>query len=131
MDIWGATRGWTGGVVAGAGECLVTGLPVEATDTLIVDTVFLVVSCMVAGKAEWFFRCGIAKGEMEKFLEEGKSIEMMEGVCKVGFLLVYDGICGSDVFEMAICLVGPVQGEEGAAGLAVGKDGDFQLFIIY
>ena len=107
-----------------------TGLPVEATDTLIVDTVFLVVSCMVAGKAEWFFRCGIVKGEMEKFLEEGKSIEMMEGVCKVGFLLVYDGICGSDVFEMAICLVGPVQGEEGAAGLAVGEDRNFQLFIV-
>ena len=119
-----------GGVVAGAGESLVTRLPAEATDALIVDTVFLVVSCVVAGKAEWFFGCGIANGEMVKFLEEGKSIETMEGVYEVDLLLVYDGVCGSDVFEMVICLVGLVQGEVGAAELAVGKDGDVQLFIV-
>ena len=45
-------------------------------------------------------------------------------------MFVYDGISGSDVFKMAVCLVGTVQGEEGAAGLAVSEDGDFQLFII-
>ena len=60
MDVRGATRRWTGSVVVGAGESYVTGLPVEAADTLVVETVFLVMSCMVAGEAEWFFRCGIA-----------------------------------------------------------------------
>ena len=57
-----------------------TGLPVEATDALIVDTVFLVVSCVVTGEAEWFFRRGVAEGEMIEFLDEGESIEAMEGV---------------------------------------------------
>ena len=102
-----------------------TGLPAEATDTLVVDTVFLVVSCMVAGETEWFFRRSIAEGEMVEFLEEGESIEAMEGVYKIGFLFVYDGVGGSDIFETAICLVGTVQGEEGAARLAVGEDWDF------
>ena len=92
----------------GAGESFVTGLPVEATDTLVVDTVFLVMPCMVAGKAEWFFRCGIAEGEMVEFLEKRESIKVMEGVYKVGFLFVYDGVCGSDVFETVVCLVGTV-----------------------
>ena len=101
-------RRWMGGVVAGAGESFVTRLPAEATDALVMDTVFLVMSCMVAGKAEWFFRCGIVEREMVEFLEERESIEAMEGVYKVGFLFVYDGVCGSDVFEMAVCLVGPV-----------------------
>ena len=119
-----------GSVVAGACESFVTRLPVEAADTLVVDTIFLVMSCMIAGEAEWFFRCGIAKGEMVEFLEERESIKAMEGVYKVGFLFEYNGICGSDVFETAICLVGMVQGEEGAARLAIGKDRDFQLFII-
>ena len=99
----------------GAGKSLVTRLPAEATDTLIVDTVFLVVSCMVTGKTEWFFRCGIAKGEMIEFLEEGESIEAMESVYKVSFLFIYDRVGGSDVFEAAVRLVGTVQGEEGAA----------------
>ena len=54
----------------------------------------------------------------------------MESAYKVGFLFIYDGISGSNVFEMVVCLVGTVQGEEGAAGLAVGEDGDFQLFIV-
>ena len=118
-------RRWTGSVVAGAGESLVTRLPAEAADALIVDTVFLVVSCMVTGKTEWFFRCSIAKGKMIEFLEEGEPIKVMEGVYKVGFLFVYDRVGGSDVFEAAICLVSMVQGEEGAARLAIGEDGDF------
>ena len=41
-----------GSVVAGADESFVTGLPAEAADTLVMDAIFLVVSCMVAGKAE-------------------------------------------------------------------------------
>ena len=107
-----------------------TGLPAEAADTLVVDTVFLVVSCMVTGQTEWFFRCGVAEGEMVEFLEEGESIETMEGVYEISFLFIYDGVCGSDVFKMAVCLVGTVQGEKGAARLAIGEDGDFQLFVI-
>ena len=67
-----------------------TGLPAEAADTLIVDTIFLVVSCMVTGEAEWFFRGDISQGEMVEFLEEGESVEAMEGVYKVGFLFVYE-----------------------------------------
>ena len=104
----GAARGWTGSVVAGACEGFVTGLPAEAADTLVVDTVFLVVSCMVTGETEWFFGCGVAKGEMIESLEEGESIETMECVYKVGFLFVYDRVSGSDIFETAICLVGTV-----------------------
>ena len=69
-------------------------------------------------------------GEVVEFLEERESIKVMEGVYEVGFWFVYDGVCGSDVFEMAVCLVGTVQGEEGAARLAIGEDGDFQLFVI-
>ena len=45
---------------------------------------------------------------MIEFLEKGESIETMEGVYKVGFLFVYDRVGGSDVFEVAICLVGTV-----------------------
>ena len=97
-----------GSVVARACEGLVTRLPVEAADTLVVDTVFLVMSCMVTGETEWFFRCGIVEGEMVEFLEEGESIETMEGVYEIGFLFVYDRVGGSDIFEMAICLVGTV-----------------------
>ena len=85
-----------------------TRLPVEAADALVVDTVFLVVPCMVAGEAEWFVVCSVAKGEMIEFLEEGESIEAMEGVYEVGFLFVYDGVGGSDVFETTVCLVGTV-----------------------
>ena len=114
-----------GGVVAGASESFMTWLPAEAADTLVVDTIFLVVSCMVTGKTEWFFRCGVVEGEVVEFLEEGESIEAMEGVYKVSFLFVYDRVGGSDVFETMICLVGTVQGEEGAAWLAVHEDGDF------
>ena len=99
-----------------------TGLSVEAADALVVDTVFLV---MVTGKAEWFFRCGVAEGEMIEFLEEGESIEMMEGVYKVGFLFVNDRVGGSDIFEVVFCLVSTVHGEEGAARLAVCEDRDF------
>ena len=102
-----------------------TRLPAEAADALVVDTVFLVVSCMVTGETEWFFRCSIAEGEMIEFLEEGESIKAMEGVYKVSFLFIYDRVGGSDIFEMLVCLVGTVQGEEGAARLAVGEDGDF------
>ena len=104
----GVTGRWTGGVVARAGESFVTRLPAEAADTLIMDTVFLVVSCMVAGKAEWLFRSGIVEGEVVEFLEEGKPIKTMESVYKVGFLFVYDGIHGSDVLEATVCLVGMV-----------------------
>ena len=101
-------RRWTGGVVAGAGESFVTRLPMEAADALVVDTVLLVVPCMVTGETEWFFRRGIVEGEVIEFLEEGESIEAMEGVYKVGFLFVYDRVGGSDIFETAICLVGTV-----------------------
>ena len=45
-------RRWTGGVVAGAGKSFVTRLPVEAADALVMDTVFLVVPCMVTGETE-------------------------------------------------------------------------------
>ena len=101
-------RRWMGSVVVGAGKSFVTGLPAEAADTLVMDTVFLVMSCMVSGEAEWFFRCGVVEGEMIEFLEERESIKVMEGVYEVGFLFIYDGVCGSDVFEMAVCLVGMV-----------------------
>ena len=104
---------------------LITGLPAEATDALVMDTVFLVMSCMVAGKAEWFFGCSIAEGEMIEFLEEGESIKAMEGVYKVGFLFIYDRVGGSDILEAAVRLVGMVQGEERAARLAVCEDRDF------
>ena len=67
-----------------------TGLPAKAADALVMDTVFLVVSHMVAGEAEWFLRCSIAEGEVIEFLEEGESIETMEGVYKISFLFVYD-----------------------------------------
>ena len=32
----------------------------------------------------------------------------MDGVYKVGFLFVDDGIGGSDVFEVAVCLVSTI-----------------------
>ena len=67
---------------------------------------------------------------MVEFLEERESVKAMEGVYKVCFLFIDDGISGSDIFETAICLVGMVQGEEGAARLAIGEDRDFQLFVI-
>ena len=102
------TRGWAESVVAGACKSFMARLPVEAADALVMDTVFLVMSAVIAGEAEWFFRCGVAKGEMVEFLEEGESIEMMEGVYKIGFLFIYDRVGGSDIFEMAICLVGMV-----------------------
>ena len=94
-----------GSVVARACKSFVTRLPAEAADALVVDTIFLVVSSVVAGKAEWFFRGSIAEGEMVEFLEEGESIKMMDGVYKVSFLFVYDGVSSSDVFETAVCLV--------------------------
>ena len=125
MDARGAARRWTGSVVARACEGFVTRLPVEAADALVVDAVFLVMSSVVAGEAKWFFRCGVAKREVVEFLEEGESIETMEGVYKVSFLFIYNGVGGSDVFEAAVCLVGAVQGEEGAARLAIREDGDF------
>ena len=85
-----------------------TGLPTEAGDTLVVDAIFLVVACVVAGQAEWFFGGGIVEGKVVEFLDEQESIEVMEGVHKVGFLFVDDGVGGSDVFKAAICLVGTV-----------------------
>ena len=118
-------RGWMGGVVVRACEHLVTGLPAEAADALVVDAAFLVVSSVVAGQAEWFFGGSVAEGEMVEFLDERESIEAMEGVYKVGFLFVDDRVGGSDVFKVAVCLVGAVQDEEGATRLAVGEDGDF------
>ena len=90
MDTGGAARRWTGNVVARACKGFVTGLPAKAADALVVDTVFLVVSNVVAGKAEWFFRGSVAEGKMVKFLEERESIEVMEGVYKIGFLFVDD-----------------------------------------
>ena len=45
---------------------------------------------------------------MIEFLEEGESIETMDGVYKVGFLFVYDGVGSSDVFEAVVCLVSTV-----------------------
>ena len=97
-----------GSVVARTCKSFVTRLPAEAADALVVDTVFLVVSCMITGETEWFLGCSIAEGEMIEFLEEGESIEAMEGVYKVGFLFVNDRIGGSDIFEAAVCLVGMV-----------------------
>ena len=85
-----------------------TRLPAEAADALVMDAVFLVVSCVVTGEAEWFFRCGVVEGEMVEFLEERESIKAMEDVYKVSFLFVYDGVGGSDIFEAAVCLVGTV-----------------------
>ena len=85
-----------------------TGLPAEAADALVMDAIFLVVSSMVAGQAERFFGGSIAEGEMVEFLDEGKSIEAMEGVYKVGFLFVDNGIGGSDVFKTTVCLVGTI-----------------------
>ena len=108
MDTRGATRRWTGSVVAGTGESLVTRLPAEAADTLVINTVFLVMPSMVTGEAKWFFGCDVVEGEMIEFLEEGESIEAMEGVYKVSFLFVYNGVGGSDVFEAMVCLVGMV-----------------------
>ena len=101
-------RGWTGSVVARACEGFVAGLPAKAADALVVDAIFLVVSCVVTGEAEWFFGRGVAEGEMIEFLEEGESIKTVDGVYEVGFLFIYDGVGGSDVFEAAICLVGTV-----------------------
>ena len=83
-------RGWTGSIVARACKGFVTRLPAEAADALVMDAIFLVVSRVVTGEAEWFFRRGVAEGEMIEFLEEGESIETMEGVYKVGFLFVDD-----------------------------------------
>ena len=85
-----------------------TRLPSKAADALVMDAIFLVVSCVVTGEAEWFFRCSVAEGEMIKFLEEGESIETVEGVYEVGFLFVDDGVGGSDIFKAAICLVGTI-----------------------
>ena len=104
----GSSEEVDGKVVARACKGLMTRLPAEAADALVVDTVFLVVSCMITGETEWLFRCGIAEGEMVEFLEEGESIEAMEGVYKIGFLFVYDRVGGPDIFETAICLVGTV-----------------------
>ena len=105
MDVRGATRRWTGSVIAGTCKSFVTGLPAETADALVVDAVFLVMSSMVAGETEWLFRCGVAEREMVEFLEEGESIETMDGVYEVGFLFIYDGVSSSDVFEAAVCLV--------------------------
>ena len=102
-----------------------TRLPAEAADALVVDAILLVVSRVVTGEAEWFFRRGVAEGEMIEFLDEGESIETMEGVYEVGFLFVDDGVSGSDIFEATVRLVGAVQREEGATRLAVSEDGDF------
>ena len=102
-----------------------TGLPAEAADALVVDAVFLVVPSVVAGKAEWFFGGSTAEGEVVEFLEERKSIKAMEGVYEVCFLFVYNRVGGSDIFKATVCLVSSVQGEEGAAGLAVREDGNF------
>ena len=95
----GATRGWTGSVVAGARKSFVTRLPAEAADALVVDAIFLVVSSVVAGEAKWFSRCSVAEREMVEFLEEGESIETMEGVYKIGLLFVYDRVGGSDILR--------------------------------
>ena len=97
-----------GSVVARACKSFVARLPMETADALVMDTVLLIMSSVVAGKAEQFFRCGVAKGEMVEFLEEGESIETMECVYKISLLFIYDRVGGSDVFEVAICLVGTV-----------------------
>ena len=64
MDARGATRRWTGSVIARACKSFVTRLPAEAADALVMDAVFLVMSSVVAGETEWLFRCGVAEGEM-------------------------------------------------------------------
>ena len=108
MDTGGTAKRWMGGVVARTCECFVAGLPAEAAYTLVVDAILLIVTGVVAGQAEWFFGGGIAEGEVVEFLDERESIEAMEGVYKVGFLFVDDGVGGSNVFKAVICLVGTV-----------------------
>ena len=43
---------------------------------------------------------------MVEFLKKRKSIEMMEGVYEVSFLLIDNVTGGFDVFELVICLIG-------------------------
>ena len=50
----------------------------------------------------------------------------MESVYKISFLFIDNVVSGANVFE----LVGSIQGQEGAARLAVSEDRDFQLFIV-
>ena len=47
---------------------------------------------------------------MVEFLEEGESAKTMDGVDKISFLFVDEGICGPDVFKTMICLVGMIDG---------------------
>ena len=70
-----------GSVIARACKSLVTRLPVEAADALVVDAVFLVMSSVVAGEAEWFFRCGIR-------VLGGRRIHRDDGWCLQGQFLV-------------------------------------------
>ena len=88
--MWGTTkrRARCGSKITGAGKSLVTRLPAKAGDTLAVDTVLLVVSLMVAGETECFFRSGIANGEMVEFLKEMDSFKAIESVNKVCFLFI-------------------------------------------
>ena len=41
-----------------------TGLPAKAREALIVNTVLLIMSLVVAGEAECFLRVGVASGEV-------------------------------------------------------------------
>ena len=50
---------------------------------------------------------------------------MMESVYKISFLFVDNGVSGANVFELVVCLVGSIQGQEGAERLAVSEDRDF------
>ena len=85
-----------------------TGLPAEAADALVVNAVLLVMTSVVAGQAEWFLGSSVAKGEVVEFLDEQESIEVVEGVYQVGFLFVDNRVGGSDVFKVAVCLIGTV-----------------------
>ena len=62
---------------------------------------------------------------MVEFLKELESAKMMECVDKFNFLFLLNVIGGLDVFKLMVCLVHPVESEEGAAWLAVCEDGDF------
>ena len=62
---------------------------------------------------------------MVEFLEEGEPIKMMESVYKISFLFIDNVVSGANVFELVVCLVGSIQGQEGAERLAVSEDRDF------
>ena len=64
----------SGLIVAGTGEGSMAWLPAKAGETLVVDTILLVVSIMVTCKTEYFFRPKIGDGEMVYIVPGGIGI---------------------------------------------------------